>query len=226
MKQFDESSDNRSCLLMARGIPRRTLLPLAAGITWGLLAKANARADIPIPRPLTLEERVRYCRWVFSGRLRRIVYLSPATVKKLFTPGAVIEPPDLKLHEVEDQSEAPTAFLEIDDARPILRRTIIKEQEAATLAKGTVYVRSGPMIDAEYKTAISALQGKEVILFIDRERRQFGVHADFAFPKPLYIPSSSGGNWRSGVPLSIEALPEVMRVGLGKGLVQRLAENR
>jgi hypothetical protein len=226
MKHFGEWGDNYPSLLAAHGVPRRALLRLAAAITLGLLAKANARADIPMPRPLTLEERIRYSRWVFLGRLRRIVYLSPATVKKLFTPGVAIEPSDLQLYEIEDQSESPTAFLEIEDARPILRRTTIKEQESAALVRGTIYVRSGPMLDAEYKAAISSLQSKEIILFIDRERKQFGVHDNFVFPKPLYIPSPTVGNWRSGVPMSIEALPDVMRVGLYKGLLMRFGENR
>jgi hypothetical protein len=213
-----------NCLVTGR-VQRRALFQLAAASTLSLLAATNARANVPIPEPLTLAERIKYARWIFTGQFRRVVYLSPNVVEKLFTPGEIIHPYEFKLYERHEPIEPRTAFLEIENARPILQEPDIRVQESSSIAVGTIYVYSGPTLDPEYRAAVSSFEGKNVILFIDGQEKQFGVNGTL-FPKPLYRPSSSGGNWRSGLPLPSRYLPDVMGLGLSFGLVKSSRSKR
>lgn len=225
MKRLGKFSQKSSDHFLMRDVKRRLLIQLAAANTFSLLVETHAHANMPIPEPLTLKERIKHTRWIFTGVLRRLVYMLPGTVEKLFTQGATIAPDELMLYERHDVAGPRTAFLEIDNAVPIMRQRDIGPKEVASVPVGTVYVHSGPTLVAEYRASISALEGKKVIFFIDAEEPRFGVNA-ISFPNPIYRPSSSGGNWRSGLPLPIEELPEVMRLGADLGLVQTNSEKR
>jgi hypothetical protein len=205
---------------------RRQLLAQVAIGAMASLSVHGARAGMPIPKPLTLEEELKYhARWIFTGRLRRVVYLSPATAKKLFTPGMQIDPMELKVYERHELEKVDSAYLEIVDALPVLMKADVPTRELAELTFGTVYCNvSIPSMNPELDAYITALTGKPVVLLIEGQRKRFGVAAT-SFPNPIYD-LAGGANWRDGLPLPIEDLPKVAAIAQKLGFVKPTQPNR
>jgi hypothetical protein len=205
---------------------RRQLLAQVAIGAMASLSAHGSRAGMPIPEPLTHEEELRYrARWIFTGRLRRVVHLSPATEEKLFTPGAQIDPTELKLYERHELAKVFSGFLEIEDAVPVLMKADVPTRELAELTLGTIYCDIGNVsINPELDAYIRALKGKPVVLLIKGQRTRFGVAAT-SFPNPIYA-LAGGANWRDGLPLPIEDLPKVAAIAQKLGFVKPTQPNR
>lgn len=171
----------------------------------------NIWGTTPLPEPLSLEEAIKhFARWIFAGRLHRTVYLSPQTLKKMFTDKAEMKPEDLKLYERHEMSHINSGFLEIKDSQPIFRRADIPADEVSGVTSGTVYCYIGTLGTESMDSYIDPLVGKQCLFFFSGEVKKFG-NSDTLFPRPLYG-LSGGRSWRDSLPLPIEELPRVAAI--------------
>lgn len=223
---MQETADTTTDQIANPATTRRQALAQAAIGTLVLLSTSSSRANMPYPEPLTLEEEIRYYgRWIFTGRLRRAVFLSPSTAKKLFTPDEKIDPAELKLYERHELKTVDVGFLEIEDAAPVLMKHDIPPKELAELATGTIYCYKGGLgTHPEMDAYIASLVGKTAIFFFHIQIKKFGVAAT-SFPSPLYE-FSSGRNWRDNLPLPIDDLPKVTAIAQRLGFVKPASRQR
>jgi hypothetical protein len=181
---------------------------------------------VPLPKPLTLEEQIKYhARLIYTGRVRRAVYLSPATSKRLFTQGVQIEPAELRLYERRELEAVGEGFLEIEDASPVLIASDVQPKELAELAWGNVYwyVRNFGG-NKEKDKYISSLVGQMAVFLFHTRIQRIGV-AVTSFPYPIYGTASTG-NWRELLPLPIEDLVRVTAIARRFGFVQPVRNQR
>lgn len=199
---------------------RRQAFALTATAVLTVLASDSLRAGMPLPEPLSLEDQIRYHgRLIFTGRLRRVVFLSSEATKKLFTQGAQIDSTELKFYERDELKSVDAGFLEIENASLTLLREDVPAQEASELITGTVYCyveRLGR--HKETDAYIASLIGSMVIFFFNRQTRKLGVSAT-PFPVSLYL-ESGGSNWRDALPRPIDDLSRVTAIGKKLGFVE------
>jgi hypothetical protein len=200
-------------------VTRRRAFALTATSMLAMFPIVSLRAGMPLPVPLNLEDQIKYHgRLIFTGRLRRAVFLSPEATKKLFTQGLQMDPAEIKLYGRDELKTVDAGFLEIENAFPILLKGDISAQEASELATGTVYCYvEGLGRHKEMDAYITSLAGSMSIFFFNRQTEKLGVSAT-SFPVPLYL-ESSGNNWRDALPRPVADLPKVTAIAKKLGFV-------
>lgn len=198
-------------LPFAVSLTRRSALMLCMGCSLG--SPAIVQATTPPKRlPADLSELVsRLALVIYRGRLAQHLWMSEELSRKLHTPGISLQPGELELLPIEtaDLSRPISTFLQIEDARPIMRRP---SATTFPMHRGLVYVTGVRLQD--YVSATRQLLGKEVILLLD------GVlhhgKRTWSFPSPLFLPVEDG-HWRESLPIDIERLDEVLAMAVKAG---------
>lgn len=124
---------------LSKGLRRRTLIASALAATpWHLV-----NASTPLPDPAELHEQMRYWgNWVYTGILRRRVYLPVSLALEWEKPGQDIEisehVPWLSKPETGPDGSPTLGLWEIQSAKPILSR---RTYPVDIHLQGTVYRR-------------------------------------------------------------------------------------
>jgi hypothetical protein len=205
---------------------RRQAIAQTAASALALMSASGASAGVPLPEASTLDEQIKYhTRLIFTGRLRRTVFLSPAMSKTLFTPGGVISPSEIKLYERRELKTVGEGLLEIEDASAVLMSSDVQPKELVELVGRTVYCHEGNLgRRKETDEYIASLMGQMVVLLFHTRIKQFGAEVS-SFPHPIYGTTGTG-NWRDGLPLPIADLGRVRAKAKELGFVHAVQIQR
>lgn len=206
---------------MAEIFTRRQIVNAALGGAAATLWNGTARATLPIPPPIPLEEYIKkYGELIFTGYFNRVVTTTRDLGEKLFNPTANINSDELRIFDLSEIKDRGSIFFEITnvDLRLINKKNIplgyIKKCKFKKIyCYGFDLYRTDEM-SAYYRS----LMGKDVVLLLSPEGH-YGRNA-VKFPAPFFVETSAGGNWRDGASMHISKLEQVIDMAKKAGYIE------
>ena len=206
---------------MAEIFTRRQIVNAALGGAAATLWNGTARATLPIPPPIPLEEYIKeYGELIFTGYFNRVVAITRELSGKLFKSEECINQDELQVHNLSEISDPGEIFFEITnvDLRLINKKNIslgyVKKCKFKKIyCYGFDLYRTDEM-SAYYRS----LMGKDVVLLLSPEGH-YGRNA-VKFPEPFFRRTSAGGNWRDGASMHISKLGQVIDMAKKAGYIE------
>ncbi len=205
---------------MAEIFTRRQIVNAALGGAAATLWNGAARATLPIPPPMPLDEYIeKYGELIFMGHFNRVVTTTRELGEKLFNPTANINTDELQIFDLSEVKDRGSVFFEITN----VELKLIDKKVSLGYIKKCKYNKIycyGFDLDRtdEMSTYYRDLVGKDVVLFLSPEGR-YGRNA-VNFPDPYFVEAVAGGNWRNGAPMHIGELEKVIDMAKKAGYIE------
>lgn len=200
---------------------RRQIVNAALGGAAATLWNGTARATLPIPPPMPLEEYIeKYGELIFVGHFSRVVTTTRDLGDKLFNPTANINSNELQIFDLSEVKDRGSIFFEITniDLRLINEKNVPLGYIKKCKFKKIYCYGFDLCCTDEMSAYYRGLMGKDVVLFLSPEGH-YGRNA-VKFPDPFFVRTTAGGNWRNGASMHISELEQVIDIAKKAGYIE------